>query len=94
LLADPSFSSRAAKFTPEHVALITCADVCRITAAAARDGREKLPDVCHWCADVCDTFADSARASYLWPAVAASCRECAAQCRAIAAAIECQQAPA
>jgi hypothetical protein len=88
LLSDPSYSSSTGRFTAEHVALITCADVCRITAAAARDGRDKLPDVCHWCADVCDTFADSPRASYLWPEVAASCRECAEHCRAVAAALE------
>ena len=79
--ADPNATR---ELSAEQAALLSCAEVCRLTAKALHEGREGAPHLCTWCADVCETCANSPRAAAEWAEIAASCRECAARCREVA----------
>lgn len=71
--------------SPEHAALVSCAEVCRVTATAIWDGRTGLPEICTWCADVCESCVENLRAAFERSRVPEICIQCAARYREVSA---------
>lgn len=80
LAADPDYIG-AGKFSPRQVALLSCADVCKVTAAAVRERRDRLAEVCLWCADVCEGLLRESGALSESPTALEACRRSASLCR-------------
>jgi hypothetical protein len=83
LNTDPTYASGVSKFTGEQIALITCADVCRITAAAVRRRQVGYQEICTWCAEVCETCVSRGRSAIDAGQLLYRCGECATRCRAV-----------
>jgi hypothetical protein len=80
LALDTAYRVGVESFTPQQLALVTCADVCRVTASAIREQRPGVEDVCAWCADVCATLAANWQRTPGWSSAIERSRECAARC--------------
>jgi hypothetical protein len=88
LATDDSYTSPGTEpYGQVHLALVSCASVCRLVSAALRDCPGLALDMVQWCAEVCvqcsgtanpDTVADDA-----WDRVVEACLACAGACESL-----------
>lgn len=65
--------------------LLSCADLCKVTATVIRRQVPEHVAICATCADVCTACVKSCESSAEMEDLTAACRQCAACCRALVA---------
>ncbi|HEX2582145.1 MAG TPA: four-helix bundle copper-binding protein [Dongiaceae bacterium] len=69
---------------PDHLrAMLTCAELCRATAAVLLLKSRHHAELCQECAEACDDCAESCAALDEMEDCVEVCRECAEACRAM-----------
>lgn len=89
LQADPSYRHSIERFTETQLTLISFASVCNLTAAALREKRGDIGEMCSWCWQVCQDFSDRVSCdARTWRRFEAAVRNCSSLCASVAACCE------
>lgn len=81
LALDPSYLVGSGRFDATQLAVLTCADVCRVSAKQLRESAEHSREVARWCSSVCTACAAHNKPNIPnWHLIKAKCLECVQHC--------------
>lgn len=86
LRAEPSYRNSIERFSECQLTLIAFASVCKLTAAALRESRTDIGEMCSWCWQECqDLSARVSQDAQTWRQLEAAVRNCSLLCASVAA---------